>query len=146
VPQSALTKDTISETAALKALLSETADHQILAGMPGFVADRLMAPDVDQLCGAGSHERSVERMNHRNGYRPRRRETRAGAVDVQIPKPRKGTYFPEFPEPRRASEKAMTAVIQEADIQGVSTRSVDDLVKAMHCPAGDCEAICRERA
>ncbi len=126
-----MTKDTISETAALKALLSETADHQILAEMLGFVADRLMALDVDQLCGAGSHERSVERMNHRNGYRPRRWETRAGAVDVQIPKLRKGTYFPEFLEPRRASEKAMTAVIQEAYIQGVSTRSVDDLVKAM---------------
>jgi len=63
--------------------------------------------------------------------RPRRWETRAGAVDVQIPKLRKGTYFPEFLEPRRASEKAMPAVIQEAYIQGVSTRSVDDLVKAM---------------
>jgi len=68
--------------------------------------------------------------------RPRRWETRAEAVDVQIPKLRKGTYFPAFLEPRRASEKAMTAVIQEAYIQGVSTRSVDDLVKAMHCPAG----------
>lgn len=126
-----MTKDTITETAALKALLSETADHQILAEMLGFVADRLMALDVDQLCGAGAHERSTERVNHRNGYRPRRWETRAGAVDVQIPKLRKGTYFPEFLEPRRVSEKAMTAVIQEAYIQGVSTRSVDDLVKAM---------------
>ena len=58
-------------------------------------------------------------------------ETRAGAVDVQIPKLRKGSYFPEFLELRRASQKAMTAVIQEAYIQGVSTRSVDDLVKAM---------------
>ncbi len=119
-----MTKETISETAALKALLSETADHQILAGMLGFVADRLMALDVDQLCGAGVHERSAGRVNHRNGYRPRRWETRAGTVDVQIPKLRKGTYFPEFLEPRRASEKAMTAVIQEAYIQGVSTRSV----------------------
>ncbi len=126
-----MTKDTIAETAALKALLSETADHQILAEMLGFVADRLMALDVDRLCGAGAHERSTERLNHRNGYRPRRWETRAGAVDVQIPKLRKGTYFPEFLEPRRASEKAMTAVIQEAYIQGVSTRSVDELVKAM---------------
>jgi putative transposase len=58
-------------------------------------------------------------------------ETRAGSVDVQIPKLRKGSYFPEFLEPRRASEKALTAVIQEAYIQGVSTRSVDGLVKAM---------------
>ena len=91
----------------------------------------LMALDVDELCGAGAHERSDARVNRRNGYRPRRWETRAGAVDVQIPKLRKGTYFPEFLEQRRASEKAMTAVIQEAYIQGVSTRSVDDLVKAM---------------
>ena len=81
-----MTKDTISETGALKALLSETSDHQILAEMLGFVADRLMALDVDQLCGAGVHERSAGRVNHRNGYRPRRWETRAGTVDVQIPK------------------------------------------------------------
>jgi len=67
--------------------------------------------------------------------RPRRWETRAGTVDVQIPKLRKGTYFPEFLEPRRASEKAMTGMIQEAYIQGVSTWSVDDLDKAMHYPA-----------
>ena len=106
-----MTKETISETAALKALLSETADHQILAGMLGFVADRLMALDVDQLCGAGVHERSAGRVNHRNGYRPRRWETRAGTVDVQIPKLRKGTYFPEFLEPRRASEKGKRPVV-----------------------------------
>ena len=121
-----MTKDMISETAALKALLSETADHQILAEMLGFVADRLMALDVDQLCGAEAHEHSNGRLNHRNGYRPRRWKTRAGAVAVQIPKLRKGSYFPEFLEPRRTSEKAMTAVIQEAYIQGVSTRSVQE--------------------
>ena len=109
-----MAEDTISETAALKALLSETSDHQILAEMLGFVADRLMALDVDQLCGTGSHARSVERMNHRNGYRPRRWETRAGAVDVQIPKLRKGTYFPEFLEPRRASEPAVTCESRSA--------------------------------
>ncbi|WP_232367707.1 transposase [Tritonibacter horizontis] len=94
-----MTKDTISETAALKALLSETADHQILAEMLGFVADRLMALDVDQLCGAGAHERSTGRMNRRNGYRERRWETRAGAVDVQIPKLRK----PSLPSARITS-------------------------------------------
>ncbi len=86
-----MTKDTIAETAALTALLSETSDHQILAEMLGFVADRLMALDVDQLCGAQAHERAVERVNHWNGYRERRWETRAGAVGVQIPK---GSYFP----------------------------------------------------
>ena len=139
-----MTKDTLSETAALRALLSETPDTHVLAEMLGFVADRLplgvckqtpagqrMALDVDQLCGAGVHERSADRANHRNGYRARAWNTRAGTVDVQIPKLRKGTYFPEFLEPRRAAEKAMTAVIQEAYVQGLSTRSVDDLVRAM---------------
>ncbi len=126
-----MTKDTLSETAALRALLSQTSDTQLLAEMLGFVADRLMALDVDQLCGAGVHERSAERVNHRNGYRTRGWETRAGRVDVKIPKLRRGSYFPEFLEPRRAAEKAMTAVIQEAYVRGLSTRSVDDLVKAM---------------
>ena len=126
-----MTKDTLSETAALRALLSETSDTHMLAEMLGFVADRLMALDVDQLCGAGAHERSDDRVNRRNGYRTRAWETRAGKVDVKIPKLRKGSYFPEFLEPRRAAEKAMTAVIQEAYVQGLSTRSVDDLVKAM---------------
>lgn len=126
-----MTKDSLSDTAALRALLSETSDTHLLAEMLGFVADRLMALDVDQLCGAGAHERNVDRLNHRNGYRSRAWETRAGTVDVKIPKLRKGSYFPQFLEPRRAAEKAMTAVIQEAYVQGLSTRSVDDLVKAM---------------
>jgi transposase-like protein len=99
--------------------------------MLGFVADRLMALDIDRLCGAGAHERSADRSNYRNGYRDRAWQTRAGAIDVHIPKLRKGTYFPEFLEPRRAAEKALTAVIQEAYVQGLSTRSVDVLVKAM---------------
>ncbi len=109
-----MTRDTLSETVALRALLSETPDTNLLAEMLGFVADRLMALDVDQLCAAGTHERSEDRLNHRNGYRPRAWETRAGRVDVKIPKLRKGSYLPEFLEPRRVAEKAMTAVIQEA--------------------------------
>ena len=111
--------------------MAETTDTHLLAGMLGVVADRLMALDVDQLCGAGAHERSAERVNRRNGYRPRAWETRAGTVDVKIPKLRKGSCFPEFPEPRRAAERAMTAVIREAHVQGLSTRPVDDPVKAM---------------
>ena len=91
----------------------------------------LMEADVESLIGAGRHERSPERLNGRNGYRERAWETRVGTVDLEIPKLRKGSYFPAFLEPRRASEKALTAVIQEAYVQGVSTRSVDDLVKAL---------------
>lgn len=126
-----MTENTVAEIEALRALLSESSDTMVLAEMLGYVADRLMALDADQLCGAGKHERSGERANHRNGYRSRRWETRAGAVDLKIPKLRRGSYFPEFLEPRRAAEKAMAAVIQEAYVQGLSTRSVDDLVKAM---------------
>lgn len=92
--------------------MSEAPDHLVLAEMLGFVADRLMALDADQLCGAGRHERSAGRANRRNAYRPRAWETRAGRVDLKIPKLRKGSYFPEFLEPRRAAEKAMAAVIQ----------------------------------
>ena len=92
-----MTKDTIAETAALKALLSETADHQILAEMIGFVADRLMALDVDHLCGAQAHERSIKRVNHRNGHRERRWKGRAGTVDVKIPKLPKPAFSAIFP-------------------------------------------------
>ena len=116
---------------ALKALVEKASDNELLAGMLGFVADRLMALDVELLCNAGPHERAEERTNHRNGYRQRNWQTRAGVVALKVPKLRKGSYFPEFLEPRRAAEKAMTAVIQEAYIKGLSTRSVDNLVKAM---------------
>jgi putative transposase len=99
--------------------------------MIAFAAQRLMDLDVEGLTGAGHGERSADRLNHRNGYRDRDWETRAGMVELRIPKLRKGSYFPGFLEPRRMAEKALTAVIQEAYVQGVSTRAVDDLVKAM---------------
>jgi len=91
----------------------------------------MMDLEVESLTGAAHGERSAERTNHRNGYRERPWETRAGTIPVAIPKLRKGSYFPSFLEPRRTSEKALIAVIQEAYVQGISTRSVDDLVKAM---------------
>ena len=99
--------------------------------MVGFAAQRLMELEVESLTGAAHGERSAERINHRNGYRDRVWETRAGAVELRIPKLRRSSYFPGFLEPRRMAEKALAAVIQEAYIQGVSTRSVDELVKAM---------------
>ncbi|PYE29753.1 mutator family transposase [Rhizobium sp. PP-WC-1G-195] len=99
--------------------------------MIGFAAEKLMALEVGTKTGAGYGEKNGFRLAQRNGYRDRDWETRAGTVELRIPKLRTGSYFPSFLEPRRMAEKALTAVIQEAYIQGVSTRSVDDLVKAM---------------
>ena len=119
------------EMMSLRALLEKSSDADLLREMIGFTAHRLMELEVGSLTGAGHGERSPDRTNWRNGYRERDWETRAGTVELRIPKLRKGSYFPAFLEPRRTAEKALTAVIQEAYIQGISTRSVDDLVKAM---------------
>ena len=115
----------------LRALLEKSSDADLLREMIGFTAERLMALEVEGLTGAAHGERSADRITHRNGYRDRSWETRSGTVELKIPKLRKGSYFPGFLEPRRMAEKALAAVIQEAYIQGVSTRSVDDLVQAM---------------
>ena len=90
-----------------------------------------MESDVEGVIGAGRYERSGERTTWRNGYRDRTLDTRLGALQLRIPKLRQGSYFPPFLEARKSSEKALIAVIQEAWIGGVSTRRVDDLVKAM---------------
>jgi putative transposase len=119
------------ETMNLQDLLEKTTDGDFLRQMIGYTAQRLMALDVEALTGAEPGARTPDRLNQRNGYRDRDWETRAGTVELRIPKLRKGSYFPAFLEPRRVAEKALTAVIQEAYIQGVSTRSVDDLVQAM---------------
>ena len=116
---------------SLNALLEKTSDADVLREMIGFAAERLMALEVGALTGAGYGEKNAERLAQRNGYRERDWHTRAGTVELRIPKLRKGSYFPGFLEPRRMAEKALTAVIQEAYVQGISTRSVDDLVQAM---------------
>ena len=116
---------------ALREMLEKGSDATFLREMIGFAAQRLMELEVGDMTGAAHGERSPDRLVQRNGYRERDWQTRAGTVELRIPKLRKGSYFPAFLEPRRTAEKALTAVIQEAYVQGISTRSVDDLVRAM---------------
>ena len=116
---------------ALAELLEKGSDSDLLREMIGYVAQRLMQMDVEGLVGAGHGERGEGRENWRNGYRERDWHTRSGTIALRIPKLRRGSYFPAFLEPRRSSEKALAAVVQEAYVQGISTRSVDELVKAL---------------
>ncbi len=116
---------------SLRALAEKSADADVLREMIGFAAQRLMELEVGGLTGAAHGEKNPERLAQRNGYRDRDWQTRAGTVELRIPKLRTGSYFPSFLEPRRMTEKALTAVIQEAYIQGISTRAVDDLVQAL---------------
>lgn len=95
------------------------------------LAQALMELEVSQHLGADRHERSPERLGYRNGYREREWDTRVGTVELQVPRVRDGSYFPALLEPRRRAERALTAVVQEAYVQGVSTRRVDELVKAL---------------
>ena len=116
---------------ALTELAEKGGDVDLVRDMLRLAAQRLMDMDLEELCGAAYGERGEGRNNARNGYRDRLWETRSGAIDLRIPKLRKGSYFPGFLEPRRTAEKALTAVIQEAYVQGISTRSVDALAQAM---------------
>src|SRR3712207_940108 len=95
------------------------------------LSQALMEMEVEEHIGAGRHERAEGRSGHRNGYRERTWDTRAGAIELRVPRVRDGSYFPSLLEPRRRAERALSAVVQEAYVHGVSTRKVDELVKAL---------------
>jgi putative transposase len=116
----------------LAELLEKAGDGDFLRAVAEAVLQLLMEADVEGLIGAARHERTAERQTYRNGYRDRALDTRLGTLQLRIPKLRAGpSYFPPFLEPRKTSEKALVAVIQEAWIGGVSTRRVDELAQAM---------------
>jgi putative transposase len=110
----------------------ELADKDLLREMVKAMVETLMAAEANAVCGAPYGRPSADRVNHRNGYRERRWDTRVGTIDLAIPKLRKGSYFPEWLlEPRRRSERALVQVVTECYVRGVSTRRVDGLVRAL---------------
>ena len=111
-------------------LLAEQ-DGDVLREGIRVLAQALMESEVAGLIGAERHERTNERAGYRNGYRLRTWDTRVGTIELAIPKIRPGSYFPSLLEPRRRAERALLAVVQEAYVHGVSTRKVDDLLKAL---------------
>src|SRR5436190_3195036 len=118
------------EEVVRKVLLDEHAD--VIGEAVKAVCAELMELEVSELIGAEHGERRPQdRATHRNGYRARRWDTRAGEIELQIPKIRRGSYFPSFLEPRRRSEQALLAVVQQAYVAGVSTRKVDQLVESL---------------
>ena len=119
------------ESMALVELAEKHAGDDFLRELGQYTLQRLMELETEQRVGAGRHERSDRRTNQRNGYRDRSLETRIGRLDLKIPKLRTGSYFPSFLDPRKSSEQALVAVVQEAYVKGISTRKVDDLVQAM---------------
>ena len=111
--------------------LLEEQDGDVLREGIRVLSQALMETEVADLIGAERHERTAERATYRNGYRTRTWDTRVGTIELAIPKVRSGTYFPSLLQPRRRAEHALLAVVQEAYVHGVSTRKVDDLMKAL---------------
>src|SRR5262249_55911079 len=110
------------EMMTLRTLLEKSSDAELLREMIGFTAQRLMELEVEGLTGAAHGERSPERVNQRNGYRDRTWETRAGTVELRIPKLRKGSYFPVFLEPRRMAEKAFVSSVRSCSSRTTNGR------------------------
>jgi putative transposase len=110
-------------------LVEKQADGDLVREMLAFAAERIMEAEVEERTGAAQGVRSPQREVQRNRYRDRNWDTRADRIALEIPKLRKGSCLPSFLEPRRTAETALVAVNQEAYVHGVSTRSVDDLVR-----------------
>lgn len=106
-------------------------DKDFLQESVRVMSQMLMELEVQTQTGAAKHERTPERKTQRNGYRERVWDTRVGEIDLRIPKLRTGSYFPSLLEPRRRAEQALLAVVQQAYVEGVSTRKVDELVQAL---------------
>ncbi len=111
--------------------LLEEDDVDLLREGVRVLAQALMETEVSSQIGAAPYERSSGRTAYRNGYRTRTWDTRVGTIELKIPKVTAGTYFPSLLEPRRRAEKALHAVVCEAYVKGISTRKVDDLVRAL---------------
>ena len=118
-------------TMTLIEMIQKTGAGDFLRTLAESVLQILMEADVEGLIGAGRYERSDERQTYRNGFRDRALDTRLGTLNLRIPKLRQGSYDPPFLEPRKTSEKALVAGIQDAWVRGVSTRKVDELVQSM---------------
>ena len=130
--------------------VSADGDVDVLREGVRLLAQAIMEAEVSELTGVAKGERNPEqRLTHRNGYRDRRWDTRVGTIDLAVPRVRDGSYFPSLLEPRRRAERALLAVVQEAYVAGVSTRRVDDLVRALVVPRAELEtehpALARER-
>jgi hypothetical protein len=119
------------EEVVRKVLVDEHAD--VLRESVAWLARQLMEVEVSELIGAERGERTEDRATHRNGYRARRWDTRAGEIELQIPKIRQGSYFPSFLQPRKRSEQALLSVVQQAYVCGVSTRLSTSSSRASRC-------------
>ncbi len=126
---------------------AEDADPDFLREAMGVLVQAIMEAEVAVQIGAEHGERSPGRLTQRNGYRPRPWDTRVGTLELQVPRVREGSYFPTLLEPRRRSERALLAVVQQAYVEGVSTRKVDALVKSLGCEGiskSQVSCICQE--
>src|SRR5437660_7503446 len=125
-----------SDLSELLDALRAGGDIDVIRRSVELVLQALIESEATEVIGAEPHERSGARTNQRNGHRPRLLSTKAGDVELAIPKLRRGSFFPSVLERRRRIDRALFAVVMEAYVHGVSTRKVDDLVAALGTTSG----------